>query len=78
MLVFVHVDHCIIPVHQSHSDLKMSHYYLLNLSLVFYLGYRQDLLMLLVVAAESSVVDCLKVEYYLKGSSDCMMIMDVY
>ena len=77
MLVFVHVDHCIIPVHQSHSDLKMSHY-LLNLSLVFYLGYRQVLLMLLVVAAESSVVDCLKVEYYLKGSSDCMMIMDVY
>ena len=77
MLVFVHVDHCIIPVHQSHSDLKMSHY-LLNLSLVFYLSYRQDLLMLLVVAAESSVVDCLKVEYYLKGSSDCMMIMDVY
>lgn len=77
MLVFVHVDHCIIPVHQSHSDLKMSHY-LLNLSLVFYLDYRQDLLMLLVVAAESSVVDCLKVEYYLKGSSDCMMIMDVY
>ena len=77
MLVFVHMDHCIIPVHQSHSDLKMSHY-LLNLSLVFYLGYRQDLLMLLVVAAESSVVDCLKVAYYLKGSSDCMMIMDVY
>ena len=77
MLVFVHVDHCIIPVHQSHSDLKMSHY-LLNLSLVFYLDYRRDLLMLLVVAAESSVVDCLKVEYYLKGSSDCMMIMDVY
>lgn len=77
MLVFVHVDHCIIPVHQSHSDLKMSHY-LVNLSLVFDLDYRQDLLMLLVVAAESSVVDCLKVEYYLKGSSDCMMIMDVY
>ena len=55
----------------------MSHY-LVNLSLVFDLDYRQDLLMLLVVAAESSVVDCLKVEYYLKGSSDCMMIMDVY
>ena len=77
MLVFVHADHYIIPVHQSHSDLKMSHY-LVNLSLVFDLDYRQDLLMLLVVAAESSVVDCLKVEYYLKGSSDCMMIMDVY
>ena len=77
MLVFVPVDHYIIPVHQSHSDLKMSHY-LVNLSLVFDLDYRQDLLMLLVVAAESSVVDCLKVEYYLKGSSDCMMIMDVY
>ena len=77
MLVFVHVDHCIIPVHQSHSDLKMSHYYLLILSLVFALDYRLDLLlMLVVVAAESSVVDCLK--YYLKESSDCMMIMDVY